>query len=232
MRASIDIRVDLGSGDATLAWGGLAVAVGSLLSGVGGLPFVMTDPQPAWSDAATYIAHFRAWHQVPFWFGFAFIAAWVALNGRLAALAVDRLRTNAAIGLIATAMFGAMILTNYLLQAVFVPHAVRANDFAVAYLTMANPGSIGWMLEMFGYGALGVASWVMAPIFPGGSARRRWIVWLMIGNGVLSLAGALATGLNPEWVLTLAGLAAYAGWNAVVFAAGILIAVEYRPRVA
>jgi hypothetical protein len=232
MRASIDIRVDVGTGDRTLALGGLAVAIGSVLSGVGGFPFVLTDPQPAWSDAATYIAHFRAWHQVPFWFGFAFIAAWVVLNARLAALAPERLRTNATVGIITTAMFGAMIFTNYMLQTAFVPHAVQQNDVAVAYVTMANPGSLGWMLEMFGYAALGVASWVTAPIFPGAGPRRRWIVWLMALQGVTGLAGAVATALDPAWVLTTAGLIAYGGWNLAVVATGVLISLEYRPRTA
>ena len=45
-----------------------------------GVVAALVDPQPPWTNAATFIAHFRAWHQIPYWFGFVFIAAWVALN--------------------------------------------------------------------------------------------------------------------------------------------------------
>lgn len=37
-------------------------------------------------------------------------------------------------------------------------------------LTMVNPESFAWSLEMFGYAAMRVATWLLAPAF-GGSRR-------------------------------------------------------------
>jgi hypothetical protein len=230
MRASIDLRIDLGEGDQPLTLAALGIIAGALLSGPVGLIPTLIEPQPVWTDAARFIEHFRPWHQIPYWFGFVLIAGWVALNARLAAIAPEALRTRALVGVIATAAFATMITTNYVLQIAFVPTAVRSNDAAVAYFTMSNPTAVAWMIEMFGYGALGVASWVTAEIFPGSGSHRRWIVWLMVAQGVAGLGGAIATGVDVRWVLTWPGLAAYIGWNILVVVTAALIALEYWPR--
>lgn len=230
MPASIDVRPDLDDGDRPLTAAALGVIAGALLSGPVGLIPTLIEAQPAWTDAPGFIQHFRPWHQIPYWFGFVLIAGWVALNARLAAIAPEGLRTRGFVGLVATAVFATMIAANYMLQIAFVPAAVRAGDTAAAYFTMSNPGAVAWMIEMFGYGALGVANWVTAEIFPGSGARRQWIVWLMVAQGLAGVGGAVATAIDVRWVLTWPGLAAYVGWNILVVVTAALIALEYWPR--
>jgi len=233
MHSSLTVALDPSAqsavtGDPLLYWSGLMVAAGALLSGPLGLAVALIDGQPAWTDAATFIQHYRPWQQIPFWFGFLFIAAWVWLTARLAALAGKARLTSAFAMLIATAAYAAMIATNYTLQVALVPALAAARDANVSYITMANPTSFAWALEMFGYGALGVANWLSAGLFPL-ATRRAWLAWLMRANGIVGVAGAVLTAIDIRWVMTAGGLAAYFGWNALVIATGILIAVEFRP---
>lgn len=225
-----DVRSEHTSGDRPLCWAAIGVAAGALASGPLGLFATFIDPQPTWTDTATFTVHFRPWHQTPFWFGFAFIAAWVALNARLAAMAFERRPTRALALLVATAIYGAMIALNYAIQVAFVPALVATRDQALAYFAMANPASLAWAIEMFGYGVLGAANALSADFFPGRSRRRTWIAGLMLVNTAIGIAGAAITAANLRWVVTPIGLGAYFGWNAVVILMAGLIATEYWPR--
>jgi hypothetical protein len=205
------------------------VIAGALLSGPIGSSVALFGTQPPWRDAATYMANFRAIEQAPFWLGFLFIGAWVTLFARIAALAPAERRTRVQAMLVAAAVFGAIISINYTLQVGYVPALVAAGDSAVGYVTMSNPGSLGWIFEMFGYGALGVACGLAAPLFAGGRRRRRSIVWLFLANGVVSVGGAVATAIDVRWVMTPAGLWLYILWNVLVVAMMAAVAAEFRP---
>lgn len=231
MRAEFELRVTSGHGDAVLFWSAIAVGAGALLSGPLGLLVTFIDAQPPWSDAATYVASYRWWHQLPYWFGFGFVAAWVALTARLAALAPASRRTRTISALVAIAIYGAIISLNYTLQVAIVPAMVAGGDAAVGYLTMVNPVSIGWGIEMFGYGALGVSNLLAAPLFPESpGGLRPWIVRLMVLNGLVDIASAVAISIEMTWLLTPAGLAAYLFWNLLVVGTAAAIAIAYRPK--
>jgi len=94
----------------------------------------------------------------------------------------------------------------------------------VSALTMANPASFAWFLEMFGYAAMGVATWLLADAF-GGSRRGDVVRYLLIANGMLSIIGAACTALFDRWVFSTAGLISFAGWNLLVAVCFLLIAV-------
>jgi hypothetical protein len=97
-----------------------------------------------------------------------------------------------------------------------------------AWLTMANPRSLGWALEMWGYALLGIATWLAAPVFDGG--RLEGLTRnLFVLNGPLSVAGGVATALMPGWVLQPAGLVAFGAWNVLIIAMTGLTIVAMRP---
>jgi hypothetical protein len=126
-------------------------------------------------------------------------------------------------------IYGALITINYALQVAYVPLLARTASPALGYVTMANAEAPTWLLEMFGYGVLGLATWLFAPVF-GARGRRRWIHRLFVANGAISAAGALACAGGLSWLQTAPGLVAYLGWNAVFIAGVLLVALEYRPR--
>src|SRR4030042_1020721 len=58
-------------------------------------------------------------------------------------------------------IYGALITLNYALQVAYVPYLARTQDPALGYVTMAHGAASTWVLEMFGYGVLGVATFVV-----------------------------------------------------------------------
>jgi hypothetical protein len=124
-----------------------------------------------------------------------------------------------------------MIITNYLLQTTFVPALVRdetgTNDPLLAAITMSNPSSLGWALEMWGYGVFGVATWLVAPVFHGpglGRAAR----WAFAANAPASIVPALWTAFDPGWELSPVGLISFAVWNLLVLVMAVLAFVWFR----
>jgi hypothetical protein len=200
-----------------------AVALaGALLSGPMAIGIVnVVHPQPRWKDAATFAVNFHPIQSLPYFAGLLLVGGLVALVTALHGLANADLRARTRWAAALSAAFAAMVFCNYAIQTTFVPALVAAaerDSLALAgNLTMANPASLGWALEMWGYGVLGVATWLAAPVF----ADRRFgatTAALFVANGPVSIAGALASALVPGWVLTPAGLWAFGLWNALLAA--------------
>jgi hypothetical protein len=106
-----------------------------------------------------------------------------------------------------------------------VPRMVAERPPFLSALTMSNPSSFAWFLEMFGYAAMGVATWLVAPLF-GQSARGTAVRLLLILNAVLSIVGAACTAAFDRWVFSTAGLASFAGWNVLVIVCFAIIALS------
>jgi len=94
-------------------------------------------------------------------------------------------------------------------------------------VTMANPRSFAWALEMYGYGIFGVASLFAAPIFDN-QGRQRVIRILFIVNGVASIVAAFLVPLIPGWLLTVPGLTAGAAWNILLITLMAIVIREFR----
>ncbi|HEY6033941.1 MAG TPA: hypothetical protein VIV58_06765 [Kofleriaceae bacterium] len=205
------------------------VTVAALLSGPLGFVTSLHEGQPAWRDARSYFEHAHRLQQLPFWFGFLLIVSCVFLVARLASLAFDHHRTRAFIAIVAIAVYAALISINYALQVAYIPALVAAHDDALAYVTMTNPTAPTWVLEMFGYAVLGLATAILAPAITGDSFRRRLIRGLLRANGAISVGGALITALDLGWVQTPVGLACFVAWNVLMIVAMALIGFEYIP---
>ncbi len=90
-------------------------------------------------------------------------------------------------------------------------------------MTMANPRSLGWGLEMYGYGILGVATTVAAPLFESRGGQRV-IRFLFIINNIGSMAAAASVLTFPGWLLTPNGMIDGAAWNLrVIVTMGMVI---------
>jgi hypothetical protein len=63
------------------------------------------------------------------------------------------------------AVSAALIFFNYVLQTAHVPQSLEDNEGTLAMVTNAYPRSLGWSLEMYGYGILGIATACAAPMF-------------------------------------------------------------------
>jgi hypothetical protein len=208
------------------------ILAASILSGPGAMLVVeLVRPQPPWRDARTFAEHLHGVQALPYFLGLFLIGGFAVLLACLHALApaAQKARTGAA--LVFCGIAGALVFQNYVLQTTFVPHLARAdaaeNATLIAAFSMANPSSFAWALEMWGYGFLGVATWLCAGVFAGGGVERA-TAWSYAGNGWMSIAGAAWTALAPGWVMTAPGMLAFALWNLLIVALLVLTLLVLR----
>lgn len=217
--------------------GALAAActlIGAIASGPLAMFVVhVTHPQPEWQDARVFAQHYHPIQTLPFFLGFLLICGFAVLIVSLHELADASLRLRTQAALVFTSVFGALVLFNYAVQTTFVPRLVESytagNDALLGALTMSNPRSLAWSLEMWGYGWLGVATWLVAPVLSR-TRRERATAWMFIANGPISIAGAIATACDARWLMTAPGLLAFAAWNALVIAMSALCWRVLRAR--
>lgn len=200
------------------------VVAGALLSGpVAMVVVAIVSPQPAWAGVDVFADNYHPVQVLPYLLGYILLSGFVCFSAACHALATPALRTRTAAGLVFTGIYAALVFTNYTIQLGFIPRILSERPASVAALTMANPASFAWFLEMFGYAAMGVATWLVAPAFRG-SRRADAIRYLLVANGVLSILGAACTAMFDRWVFSTAGMVSFAVWNALIPACYLLIA--------
>ena len=221
--------------DRTFVSTSAAVALaGAILSGPVGIWVVSaTHPQPSWESPAAFVAAYHPIQTLPYLMGMLLVGGFAALIAGLHRVAPEAARARTTTALVLTGAFAAMIFINYSIQTTVVPALVSSassSDLAlVGLLTMVNPKSLGWSLEMWGYAVLGVATWLVAPVF----ATSRWehgAKWLFVLNGPVSIASGLATAMRPGWVLSGVGFISFAIWNVLIIAMLALTIASFRAR--
>jgi hypothetical protein len=202
----------------------MVVSTGAILSGPVAAALVSrVAPQPAWSGVDVFAASFKPLQTLPYVLGLALLAGFVLFTASCHALARDEQRARTSAALVFTGIYAALVFTNYTIQIGYIPRIVHERPPFLASLTMTNPSSFAWFLEMFGYAAMGVATWLLARGF-GGSRRGDAIRSLLVANGVLSVVGAACTALFDGWVFSTAGLVSFAAWNTLIPACFFLVA--------
>ena len=190
-------------------------------------------PQPAWSDAETFARHYHWLQALPYFGGFFLVFGFVAMMASLYVLAPAEHEAGATTALIFTAAFAALVFLNYVIQTTFVPNLARhepgQNANVIAALSMVNPSSLAWALEMWAYGFLGIAHLLIAPVFSQTPIERA-TASLFVVNGVSSIATALWTAVDPGWMMTSIGAVAYTAWNILVLALVSVALVVFRRR--
>jgi hypothetical protein len=210
------------------------VLLGVVLSGPLAVVVIeLTRPQPAWANPRIFAEHYHPLQTMPYVAGLLLVGGFVALVASLHAMARAELRGRTTIALVFTAVFATFVFLNYVLQTTFVPalasRDLEANGPLVAALSMVNPRSLGWCLEMWGYGFLGVATWLVAPVLSG-DRLERLTAWTLVANGPVSIAPVAAMAAWPGWTMTIPGLAAFVAWNLLVLAMAGLALATFRRR--
>ena len=191
----------------------------------------IVQQQPPWESVQVFVENYHDIQSLPFYFGFLLIAGSIVMIAALYELSERQFPLLVAV--LFTTVGGTLIFFNYFTQTTFIPELVReySQESApiISSLTMANPTSLAWAVEMWGYGFIGLGSWFAAAFF---SATRleRITGALFIVNGVVSILGAIWTSIDLGWVLTQPGIIAFAFWNILYLAMVILLIVVLRKR--
>ncbi|MCF8232186.1 MAG: hypothetical protein K9J27_08355 [Bacteroidales bacterium] len=207
------------------------IIIGILFSGpVGVLITSISHPQPAWQNVEVFIRNYHPVQTLPFVFGFLMLLGFVLFFSaviRLADTETKKIYSNMAVVFVAA--YVVFIGMNYIIQAAYIPAIINENMELVGLLTMVNPSSFSWILEMFGYGFLGASGWLVAPLFVG-NKRMNSIRYLLILNGIVSVVGAINTAVDIEWVLSTSGLISYVTWNLLIIITMLLIFLEFKTK--
>ena len=89
---------------------------------------------------------------------------------------------------------------------------------------MDNPQSIMWVIEVLGYGFMGLATLSAAFVFPTGNLENI-IRWLFIINGALGIGGMIGYALGWSMNILLGGLVV---WDIIMPVSSFLIAIIFR----
>jgi hypothetical protein len=123
------------------------------------------------------------------------------------------------LGLLFTLGYAVLIGFNYYMQLTLVQKNLFSEVFA-----MDNPQSIMWVIEVLGYGFMGLATLSAAFIFPNGKLENI-IRWLFIINGVLGIGGMIGFALGWSMNILLGGLIV---WDIIMPGSSILLAIVFR----
>lgn len=207
--------------------GAILSAIGILTSGpLAILVVALVQPQPLWSGPTLFVENFHRIQTLPFYFAY-----FLAMGSILMLVSVYLLsmqRATALAALIFMSIGAAFAILNYVTQTTFIPAIVNTYssglDPIITILSMSNPRSLPWAIEMWAYGLMGLGTWLAAGFF-GTSRLERTAKALFILNGVVSVFGALIASIDLGGVFSIAGLIGYGVWNVLFFA---LAVVFYR----
>ena len=211
----------------------LSIAAAVILAGIvlsGPVAVVLVEvlaPQPPWHDAATFIQHYSWLQALPYVFGFLILGGCVAFMAGLIGTASENQRPLGFTAFGFTCVAATMVFTNYVLQTGYIPQSLDGDPGILTMVTMANPRSFAWALEMYGYGIFGVASLFAAPLFDN-YGKQRAIRILFIVNGIASILAAFLVPLLPGWLLTVPGMTAGAVWNILLIVLMAVVISEFR----
>jgi hypothetical protein len=183
-------------------------------------------PQPPWQNAALFVESFHPLQTATFFCGYFLVIGSLLTFVVLYKTAPEENKLWALSGLAVNLVFTAVVFLNYIIQTTYIPYLANNNPPETATIlpvfTMANPGSFAWALEMYGWGGIGLSYIFMAFVF-GKSKPEIILKTLFIINGICSIASALMTSIDMNWLFSPAGFASLIVWNLLVLAIDIFL---------
>jgi len=203
--------------------GAVLSAIGILTSGpLAVLVVALVQPQPLWDGPDLFVDSFHRIQTLPFYFGF--LLAMGSIMMLVSVYLLSKKRATALTALIFMSIGAAFVIFNYVTQTTFIPAVVRTYTAelgsVLTTLSMSNPSSLPWALEMWGYGLIGLGTWLAAGFF-GTSRLEKIAKALFILNGIVSVFGAVIASIDLAGVFSIAGLIGYGVWNVLYLALAI-----------
>jgi hypothetical protein len=212
----------------------IAAIIGILLSGPVGLLVVnAVQPNVAWVSGKVFAEHYHPIQTFPFFCGFIMIGGFIVMIAAIYQVAGPQEKLLALVAVMLTAAFSTLIFFNYINQTTFIPALARnykpEYEPVMSAFSFVNFNSLCWAIEMWGYALLGVATWLVAPVF-NRNRIEKITAGLMIANGIISLLGGFITAIDLGWVGTMPGFILYLTWNLVVLLMAIFVILSFRIR--
>ena len=123
------------------------------------------------------------------------------------------------LGMLFAIGYAVLIGFNYFMQLTLVRQNLYTAPFA-----MDNAQSVFFVIEVLGYGAMGLATLFAAWVFDSGSLEKA-IRWLFVVNGVLGIGGMIGYALGLSTTILYGGLLA---WDVIMPISSILLAILFK----
>jgi hypothetical protein len=155
--------------------------------------------------------------------GILLIPVFVVLMACIHEYAPTERKIYSRLGLLFALGYSVLIGFNYYMQLTLATQSLYSVSF-----DMTDPNSIMWVIEVLGYGFMGLSTLSAAWVFRTGTLENL-VRWLFVLNGILGLGGMIGYALHWSMSLLLGGLIA---WDIVMPLSTILLAVLFRKRLA
>ena len=126
------------------------------------------------------------------------------------------------LGMLFTIGYGVLIGFNYFMQLTL----VRQSLYTVPF-DMSDPKSIMWVIEILGYGFMGLATFFAAWVFNSGRLENA-VRWLFVTNGVMGIGGMIGYALGLSMDIMYGGLVL---WDIIMPISSILLAILFKRSV-
>jgi hypothetical protein len=150
--------------------------------------------------------------------GIILIPAFVLVMACIHEYASPERRLYSLLGLLFAVGYSVLIGFNYYMQLTL----ATLPGFAVMF-DMKSPKSIMWVIEILGYGFMGLSTLSAAWVFTSGGIVKG-IKWLFVANGVLGVGGMLGYALGWNVNILLGGLIA---WDIIMPVSTILLSIMF-----
>jgi hypothetical protein len=151
--------------------------------------------------------------------GLLLVPAFVVLMACVHNYAPAERKTFSRLGMLFALGYAVLIGFNYYMQLTLVRQGLYQDAF-----DMSSPLSVMWVIEVLGYGFMGLATLSAAWIFRGGIMENA-VRWLFVTNGVLGIGGMIGYALGWSLSLLLGGLIV---WDIIMPTSTILLAILFR----
>ena len=123
------------------------------------------------------------------------------------------------LGMLFTVGYAVLIGFNYFMQITL----VRQGLYIVPF-DMSDPKSIMWVIEILGYGFMGLATFFAAWVFNSGRLEKA-VRWLFVINGFLGIGGMIGYALGLSMDIMYGGLVL---WDVIMPVSSILLAILFK----
>ena len=151
--------------------------------------------------------------------GLLLVPAFVVLMACVHNYAPAERRTFSRLGMLFALGYAVLIGFNYYMQLTLVRQGLYQDAF-----DMSSPLSVMWVIEVLGYGFMGLATLSAAWIFRVGTLENA-VRWLFVTNGVLGIGGMIGYALGWSLSLLLGGLIVC---DIIMPVSTILLAILFR----
>ena len=128
-------------------------------------------------------------------------------------------KTFSRLGMLFTVGYAVLIGFNYFMQLTLVRQGLYTVEF-----DMNDPKSIMWVIEILGYGFMGLATFFASWVLTSGKLENA-VRWLFITNGLIGIGGIVGYALGLSINIMYGGLVL---WDIIMPISSILLAILFK----